>query len=268
MSKTYVYSSCNATLMTKTLVNACIDGTSKKLNNLPFQTAGKTGTVANEDYVHNSDAYSLAFTTSHIMSVWLGNYCMKNDHDLLSTNNGGTYATQIVHDVLGDLYHDSPPAGFDFDNNLITLPIDVVSRNKYNEIIIAEDIPEKYVEYCSFAKDNIPKHKKSYLLFPEVIDVSIQTTTTAVILNFDAEEFFDYDIYRYSAGEKFVLDTIKNTTGKVNFIDDSIQYNNEYKYYVVAKSKVSSNTSTSNILSAKISKDYNNLFKNQNSYIW
>ena len=56
-----------AYLMTNMLIEGVQSGTSKRLNSLPFEVAGKTGTVAVKGTNYNTDAISVAYTTDHIV---------------------------------------------------------------------------------------------------------------------------------------------------------------------------------------------------------
>ena len=57
-----------AYLMNDLLIEGVKSGTSKRLKDLPYDVAGKTGTVAVKDTNYNTDAYSIAYTTDHILS--------------------------------------------------------------------------------------------------------------------------------------------------------------------------------------------------------
>ncbi|HAJ78017.1 MAG TPA: hypothetical protein DCO89_03020, partial [Clostridiales bacterium] len=89
-----------AYLMTEMLVSGVKKGTSSRLNQLPFEVAGKTGTVGISGTNYNSDVWSVGYTPQKIVGVWLGNSTGEKEFRLEGRNNGGTFCTSIVRDVL------------------------------------------------------------------------------------------------------------------------------------------------------------------------
>ena len=65
-----------------------------------------------------------------------------------------------------------------------------------------------------------------------------------------------------------MLKTISNISDKCTYVDKDINYNTKYKYFVVAKSKISNNTTTTNIKCIEINKNYNQLLDRSCDYSW
>ena len=76
-----VLSPADAYIMTDVLVD-----TAKGLNNLDFQVAAKTGTVGGAD--GNSDAYNVAYTSSHTYLLWHGNASGAKNNDMSLDETG------------------------------------------------------------------------------------------------------------------------------------------------------------------------------------
>ena len=119
-----VYNTDTAYLMSETLRYATKYGTSKKLSKHNFDIASKTGTVAYSTTNKNTDSYSLAYTTNHTMSVWLGNYSMSKEYMLEGSNNGGTFCTQIISNVFDKIYKENQPKNFVKPETVIECLID------------------------------------------------------------------------------------------------------------------------------------------------
>lgn len=256
-----------AYLMTETLINASHNGTSKKLGNLPYQVASKTGTVNKKDTNYNTDAYSLAYTSQHTMCMWLGNYTMSNEYNLSGNNNGGTYATSMVRDTFEKMYQESYPEDFTVPSGIIELPIDLISLEENHEIKLANNLPERYQKYVKFDINNVPP-LSDIASQNETADIHLQDLENCIAISFDAKKYNKYMIYRIdSKDQKELIDTVSNFKGLYQYIDKRISFNEEYEYYLILENpvgeKLKSNTST-----IILKKDYSKSILNQDNISW
>ena len=269
MSYNQYCSAQNAYIMTNIMQYSTQKGTSKKLSNLTYDIAGKTGTVNVKDSNLNTDAYSLAFTSEHTMSVWLGNYSMKPEYNLEGNNNGGTYATEIIRDTFNKIYKDDTPENFVRPKEVIELPIDSLSLKQNHKVYIAKDIPEKFISIELFSNENMPANNS--LIFENVPStyLKIIENKNSFTLQFETLDYLNYSIYRIDSNSEKSIKTIKNNNGLYEYIDNQININKDYKYYILVSSEYSNKTTKSNLVNGKISKNYDNLLtKNNDNMHW
>ncbi|MGN0961358.1 MAG: transglycosylase domain-containing protein [Christensenellales bacterium] len=269
LSENTYCSSDNAYLMTNILNYSTRFGTSKKLSSCNYDIAGKTGTVNVKNSNKNTDAYSLAYTSKHTMSVWLGNYSMNGKFNLNGNNNGGTFATEIIKNTFDKIYEDNKPADFNVPNSIISLPVDTINLKENHKIFLGENLPERYQKLEIFSQDNTPTNSKNNLLNTDDINFTITNKDNYIKLTFNCKEYFDYYIYRIdSSNNKKLLKTISNQNGIYEFNDYNINFNEEFKYYLVCKSIINNFTQQTEIKKTKIIKDYNNLLNNTDNLSW
>ena len=259
----------NAYITTNIMQYSVKNGTSKKLSNFKFDIAGKTGTVNVKNSNLNTDAYSLAYTQDHIMSVWLGNYSMDQEYNLEGNNNGGTYATEIIRDTFADFYKLSPPDDFLIPESVKSLPIDKLALEEDHIVLLGNNIPERYKAYELFSMDNIPLVSSTrYSELPEVKLNSV-INKNSVTLSFDTYGYLNYNIYRISNnGGPILLKTIKENNGNYVYTDYDIEYNQTTQYYIECSSEYINEKVKSNIENVTIEKDYSTLLSNNDNLTW
>ncbi len=257
MSKSNYCSQDTAYLMTENLIYASKNGTSKKLKNLDFEVASKTGTVNVKNSNYNTDAYSLAYTSKHTTSTWLGNYSMDEKFNLNGNNNGGTFATEIIKNILEKIYAESTPNNFEIPDTIISLPIDSLSLKNNNEIMLGYNTPPRYQQYEIFSSDNIPTVQSNY--YQEIPDsaLTVSNCNNSVNITFKAVDYFDYYLYKTYNNKDILLEKFSNKNETINFIDYDIDYNKNYEYYLIIKSPYSNLIQKSNVAKITIPKNYN-----------
>lgn len=261
----------SAYLMTENLMYASKNGTSKKLKNINFEVASKTGTVNVKDSNYNTDAYSLAYTTKHTISTWLGNYTMDKKFNLNGNNNGGTFATEIIKSVLEKIYDNKTPENFEVPDTIISLPIDTISLENNNEILLGYNIPNRYQKYEIFSSDNLPTKQSN--LYQEMPNINLTITNENEHLNisFNTLEYYDYYLYKNYNNKDTLLKKFTDKNDLITYQDYNIEYNQKYKYYIIIKSPYNNLEYKSNIEEIIISKNYDNMLDNikfNNYYTW
>ncbi len=220
-----------AYLMTDILKKATKNGTSKRLKDLNFDIAGKTGTVGVSGTNYNTDAWSIAYTTDHIVCSWLGNGDGKNESTLEGNNNGGTFATSMVKQVFDEITLNKTPENFKMPESVIELEIDSIQYEKFNKIVPTKNLKECYVMTGLFSKYNLPQENIS----------DYQTNFKAYLENFETKISFnaypnyEYILYRVENGKRIKLKTYSNLYKEItetdrNFLTDTdFYYELEYK---------------------------------------
>ena len=268
-SQTEYCSKDTAYLMTENLIYASKKGTSKLLKNCGYDVASKTGTVNVKNSNLNTDAYSLAYTTKHIISTWLGNYSMDEKYHLNGDNNGGTFATKIVKEILDNLYRQTQPENFKIPDGIISLPIDIITRNNTGEIKLGYNMPDKYIDYEIFSTNNIPILSSTLLENLPKTQLKNMSIDDEIILEFDTIEYCNYQIYRLENNRQKLIKTITNHNGIYTFADTDIEYNKDYEYYILVSSPYSNTIKKTNSVLARINKEYNNyITRNTDNLSW
>lgn len=217
-----------AYLMTDMLKTATKTGTSKRLKAFNFDVAGKTGTVGVPDTNFNTDAWSVAYTTDNIICSWLGNGDGKSESTLEGSNNGGTYATSMVKNVLNEISKVNQPSNFIKPDSVIMEDIDAIAYDKQNIIIKAnKHLNECYKMQGLFSIYNLPKDADnkfpSHFLNSDLVDGKIRIT-------FNSYPTYDYKLYRVVNGNKSILEQYKNKYEQITYEDIKFPYDKEFYY--------------------------------------
>ena len=193
-TKTRVMGDDTAYLMTDLLRDGVKYGTSSRLNKLPFDVAGKTGTVAVKGTNLNTDVYSVAYTSSDTVGVWLGNYTLDEQYNLEGSNNGGTYCTSMVKDVMQSMYATTPPADFARPQSVVTLKIDEKNLDENHTIKLAdENCPERYSLDEIFAERFKPSETSTmYTDLSCEFDVIYDERENKAIVTFTPKDYLSY----------------------------------------------------------------------------
>jgi membrane peptidoglycan carboxypeptidase len=93
---TRVFEEGTASLLNEMLIETAKIGTAKKLKDLPFQIAAKTGTNGNSE--GNLDAYTIGYTSQNTVGIWLGD----NENKRLEVK--GSDCCKYVKDIMQTLY--------------------------------------------------------------------------------------------------------------------------------------------------------------------
>ena len=270
LTETNVFSSESAYLMTDILKYSVENGTSKKLSKLGFNVAGKTGTVAVKGTNLNTDVYSLAYTNDYTISTWLGNYTMQSDYHLEGKNNGGTYATEMIKDVLENIYKNKTPTWFDKPNGVEEIIIDIKTLNELHEVVLGDNVPERFQTKCLINSKFKPINSSTIFEKLDEIILSKVEYKNSIKLSFDAKDYNTYEIFRKSTNNYNLIKTVKDFSGTYEYIDTNIQPNTNYTYYVKAKSNYSSAETNSNKVSIVLKKEYKDIVNNNsiNDFAW
>ena len=223
----------SAYLMTDMLIDGVLTGTSKKLSTLPYQVAGKTGTVMVPNTNDNSDAVSVAYTTEHTMGVWLGNYSNDSEYNLINTNNGGTFATAMIRDMFKDMYQDEKPKDFEVPESVVEVNVDLNEISENHTLCIASDkTPERYKKKCYFAKRFLPETESKVYINLELPDFDVSINGDKADITFTAKRYLSYKVYRLEDGKEKLIGVVADVEGEQTVKDIGLSPNTRYKYYV------------------------------------
>ena len=224
-----------AFLLTDMLKSSTKNGTSARLKDLPFEIAGKTGTVGVKNTNLNTDVWSVAYTTEKTCGIWLGNSTNKKEYMLEGSNNGGTYCTSMVKEVFENIYKNNSPKNFEKPKNVIEIKIDSLELENNHVLKIADETsPEIFTENALFNKKYAPKEIGSSFNELSVVKLKVNLSDNKPKISFNALSQCEYKIFRIEEDTTKLLKTIKNKKGQVEFIDDDILLDTQYEYFVEA----------------------------------
>lgn len=232
-NKTQIMSEETAYLMNKMLISGVQHGTSSRLRDIGFTLAGKTGTVGIKNTNLNTDVYSVAYTKDKTCGVWLGNPTGKKEYVLEGKNNGGTYATSMLKEIFSNIYKNTTPTKFDDAPNGITkINIDTICLEKGEIMLATENTPPKYIKTIEINKKFDNFKPSSNYTNPNPIKLSVKVENNKPNIKFNAESFLTYRIYRIEEDETKLLETINNKSGEICYIDNVVETDTFYHYYI------------------------------------
>ena len=202
-------------------------GTAKRLGDLPFEVASKTGTAVNNG--KNTDLWNVAYTTQHLCLSWCGDATSKG----LETNSSSSfYPTMINKNILSNIYSSNKPEAFKLNDNIIKVAIDSIDYNDNHNVSLApSNALERYIIYDIFKIDNIPNNTSSTYQEP-VFNLNIDLTTIGAKIVIDYNSRYNYEIYANSNNQiRLVGDYINQ------IYDDKVFSFNQVEYYAVAVNK-------------------------------
>ncbi len=217
-------------LTLSTLQTCAKEGTAKKLSSLPYMVAAKTGTVGNN--INNSDAYSIALTQNDTVGIWIGD--LKNNN--IGNLTGGNQPTAIIKTYFNKIYKTNTPKDFDMPSSVQKVEIDSIELEKNNIILKANDyIPKRYIVEEIFSRFNLPKEKSTNFLKLNPAQLSGKVENSNYILEFEAENFLTYELYRVDEPNDVLIKTFGGQDGKITFTIPKTS--NKTKFYIISKIK-------------------------------
>ena len=195
---------------------------------------------------------------------------MQSDYHLEGKNNGGTYATEMIKDVLENIYKNKTPTWFDKPNGVEEIIIDIKTLNELHEVVLGDNVPERFQTKCLINSKFKPINSSTIFEKLDEIILSKVEYKNSIKLSFDAKDYNTYEIFRKSTNNYNLIKTVKDFSGTYEYIDTNIQPNTNYTYYVKAKSNYSSAETNSNKVSIVLKKEYKDIVNNNsiNDFTW
>ena len=216
-----------AYIITDMLKTCAKNGTGRKLSDVKFEVATKTGTVGTKQ---NTNAYNISYTTNDIVGIWLGNA----DNSPISYVGGGL-PTDIVKLYLNDIYEQTSPQPFKVPSSVYVENIDALSLEKEHIVYKANSfIPQKYVITEIFSRFNPPKEKSTKFISITPPTLYGRVENNKAILSFIADDYLLYEIYKECDGETQLLGEISNQNGKC---EQSFDIEKRSQYFIITKIK-------------------------------
>ena len=217
-----VFSQGTSSLINNALIQTAKVGTAKKLKNLPFDVACKTGTVGTED--GNTDAYAVGYTSEYAIGVWLGD---ANNNKLEIT--GGTDSCELLRQIFERVHSQNKPVPLDVDSGTTAIEIDREEYEKNDKVILCEEICPKLNRLTvKCLSDNLPKETSTRFSKPKISKPSIVVNNNTVCISLCQTKYYSYLIKRHNNGK---IDTIYDGSWQDTICDSPCD--GEYKYSVI-----------------------------------
>lgn len=217
-------------LMLSMMETSATTGTSKRLAVLPFQIAGKSGTVGVG--ATNSDAFSVALTTKDTVATWVGDLNGNN----IGYLTGGKAPTDMIKNYFKTIYKTETPKDFRVPSSIAEVEIDALEYENNNIVQTANDFtPSRYKINEIFSRFNLPKEKSTNFLKVEPATLNGKIANGNYVFEFDAQSHITYELYRIENNENKLVKTFGGQNGKVTYTLP--QSNKESKFFLISKIK-------------------------------
>lgn len=217
-------------LMVSMMETSATKGTSKRLASLPFQIAGKSGTVGVG--ATNSDAFSVALTTKDTVATWVGDLTGNN----IGYLTGGKAPTDMIKNYFKAIYKTETPKDFRVPSSITEVEIDALKYENNNIVQTANDFtPSRYKLTEVFSRFNLPKEKSTNFLKVEPATLNGKIVNGNYVFEFDAQSHITYELYRIENDENKLVKTFGGQNGKVTYTLP--QSNKESKFFLISKIK-------------------------------
>ncbi|MDD4408826.1 MAG: transglycosylase domain-containing protein [Clostridia bacterium] len=223
-----VFREDSAYLTTDMLMTCATNGTARKLSELPFEVAAKTGTAGTKK--GNTDAYNIAYTTKNAVGAWIGNM----DNRLMNVA-GGNLPTLLVRDYFEKIYIKKLPENFKRPTSIQEVAIDLNEYEINHNIAVASPLTaERYKKNELFSRFNMPKESLNYNQIARSPTLNGHVQNGKAILNFNANSYLKYEIYRQKGANCELIKIIYGSKNKV-LIEDEIGEHEKIGYFIVTK---------------------------------
>ena len=206
-----VFSEGTCSLMNEMLIETSKSGTAKKLKDLNFDVATKTGTCGNSE--GNTDAYTVSYTNDNCFAVWLG------DKDNKRTDiTGGNECCKLMKSILQTFYSNQSPAPLDVNTGTTTINIDREEYEVNNKILIADPVcPKLNLLPVKVLSDNKPTQISDRFSSPTIATPTITVTNNQVTIELCHAKYYLFTVKRCKNGANTTIydgiwkDTITDT---------------------------------------------------------
>ena len=216
-----VFSQGTSSLINQALIQTAKTGTAKKLKDLPFDIACKTGTCGNSE--GNTDAYAIGYTAEHVFGIWLG-----DGKNARTDVTGGSDCCEILKQISEKTYSGKICTQLDVDSGTKSIEIDREEYENNDKIIVCDEICPKLNRLSvKCLSDNLPKEKSNRFTSPKINKPSIIVNNNNVCISLCQTKYYLYLIKRYKNGNN---DIIYDSIWKNEIFDEP--GDGEYKYSV------------------------------------
>ena len=240
--KKEVMSESTAYLITDMLKDCAKSGTAKRLKDIPFDVASKTGTVGKQNSKLNSDAYNISYTSEHTIITYIGG------SELNESVNGSTYPTMLAKDILLSIYSSHTPQNFKMPTSVKKVNL---NKNEYENNIISETTALEDCITEIFQKNNLPQKSNS----SPTNQIFIQNSkSNKPKISFFVSPNFKYKLKRKNKTKEEIISSLANLENSqiITFEDKNAISGQIYEYFIEIYDKNDNFLQKSNSVKVKI----------------
>lgn len=230
-----VMSEANAYILTDMLQSVIEEGTGRRLDELKFALAGKTGTTGEGE--GNRDAWMAAYNPEYSAAVWMGYDDAASGKTLPHNATGGTYPAMILSEVFTKLYENKTPPEFVKPEGVIEVKLDGYTlENDHTAVLASALTPSASVVREVFAAGTEPSNSSEYWVVPSPptqFAVELSASGQPVVSFQSLQSFVLYRLYRESAGVAQMVGEWPGTSGLIRYTDTDAKEGKTYSYYVI-----------------------------------
>ncbi|HWR24001.1 MAG TPA: PBP1A family penicillin-binding protein [Feifaniaceae bacterium] len=230
-----VMSEENAYILSDMLQSAISEGTGRRLGELDFALAGKTGTTGEGE--GNRDAWMAAYNPEYAAAVWMG-YDDSAGGTLPQGATGGKYPAMILSEVFSKLYEDREAPVFQRPAGVVEVRLDRYTLDNAHMAVLAGALtpPDSIVREV-FAAGTEPENMTDYWVVPQPPTTFLSQLNAegrAELTFMPVQSFMLYRLYREdSHGVALLLGEWPGGSGAVRYTDTTAEFGRTYEYYVV-----------------------------------
>jgi len=253
-----LFESEDCMLVNDMLLTCAKNGTAKRLGDLPFDVASKTGTAQIND--KNTDLWNVAYTPNHLCITWCGDATSKGFDNNYSS---GFHPTLINKNILKSLYSTHNPSPFSLNDNILSVAIDSIEYNNSHLVYLApQDATERYTMYDLFKTNNLPQSQSPAYQSPD-FNLNVELTNKGAKISLNDSPHYIFEVFAKADNNIRLIGECFS-----EIYDDKVFAYNSIEYYVVATNKYTNKQYVSEKINI-IPEEYlvemlNNNFINQN----
>ena len=205
-------------------------GTAKRMSDLNYFVASKTGTSSCSN--ENLDAYNISYTSSDVVGCWIGNI----DNTPTEIVGGGK-PTVCVKNYFNQIYKNKTPDDFNMPSSVTEVEIDELGLiNKHTVYKANNFLPERFRKKALFSRFNMPSEAPIDDMRMCETELLGKVKNGVIELEFCANEYYIYDIFVKKNGVEEIIDKVKYKNGKTT-LAYSINNYKDSQFYIKCKLK-------------------------------
>lgn len=217
-----VFEKSTCSLINRALIEATKSGTAKKLKEINFDVACKTGTCGTKE--GNTDAYALSYTSQYLIGVWAGDKANKK-LDI----TGGKDCCELTKELLNEIYKENTVPPLDTNSGVCEIQLDKDEYENNNRIILCDDnCPKLNRIKAVCSKSNLPKEKSTAFTKPTIKKPTIIVDNNNISIILCQTKYYEYIVKRRNNGK---FDIIYSGKWKDKIFENLPS--GEYEYCVV-----------------------------------
>lgn len=236
-----VMKASSARMIISMLEDAVRNGTAKKLADIGFPAAAKTGTVG---YVNggNTDAWTVAMTPTFSVAVWIG-FDQPDENHLLSAGvTGGSYPAAIAAEFLKQTAAQSEGGQFQIPDGMNEVLIDRAALEALNiPMLASEQTPSEYILREILPDENIPDSTSRFWDAPKRVEaIHVQANESGQpVLSFVAPDSNAvYRVFRIINQKQTEVCELEGGEGDfITYTDTTLPAGVSAQYFIVSRQK-------------------------------